>query len=76
MITTEIGVPLTLRGVQYILPPAAEFWQRCEKCVFFNRKSHGLKDYCILKTKYQHYIITACDNHASVYQKFKESKNE
>lgn len=76
MITTEIGVPFTLRGVQYILPLAGESWQHCDKCAFFDRKNKGTQDYCVLKTKYKHYIITACGNHASVYQKFKESKNE
>ena len=77
MITTKVGVPFTLRGIQYILPPTAELWQPCRKCVFFNRKKRKpLEDYCILNTKYQHYIIKACSGHASVYQKFKESKNE
>jgi hypothetical protein len=77
MITTRVGVPFTLRGIQYILPPAAELWQPCRKCVFFNRKKRkSLEDYCILNTKYQHYIIKACSGHAAVYQKFKESKNE
>lgn len=76
MITTKVGVPFTLRGIQYILPPAAEFWQPCKKCAFFNRKRKPSEDYCILNTKYKHYIIKACDGHASVYQKFKESKNE
>ena len=77
MIATKVGVPFTLRGIQYILPPAAEFWQPCRKCVFFNRKKRKpLEDYCILNTKYPHYIVKACSGHASVYQKFKESKNE
>ena len=77
MITTKVGVPFTLRGVQYILPPAAELWQPCRKCAFFNRKKRKpLEDYCILNTKYQHYIIKACSGHASVYQKLKEKKNE
>lgn len=77
MITTKVGVPFTLRGIQYILPPAAELWQPCRKCAFFNRKCKIFdEDYCILKTRYKHYIVTACSGHASVYQKFKESKNE
>lgn len=76
MITTEVGVPFTLRGIQYILPPAAELWQPCRKCVFFSKKRKPSEDYCILNTKYKHYIIKACSGHASVYQKFKESKNE
>lgn len=76
MIATKVGVPFTLRGIQYILPPAAELWQPCRKCVFFNRKRKHYEDYCILNTKYPHYIVKACSGHASVYQKFKESKNE
>ena len=77
MITTRVGVPFTLRGIHYILPPVAERWQPCRKCAFFNRKKRRpLEDYCILKTKYKHYIVPACSGHASVYQKFKESKNE
>lgn len=76
MIATKVGVPFTLRGIQYILPPAGELWQPCRKCAFFNRKRTHLEDYCILNTKYKHYIIKACCGHASVYQKFKKSKNE
>lgn len=77
MIITKVGVPFTLRGIQYILPSAAESWQLCDKCVFFNRKAtFGDWDYCILKNRYRHYVITACKGHASVYQKFKESKYE
>jgi hypothetical protein len=76
MITTKVGVPFTLRGIQYILPPAAGLWQPCRKCTFFNRKHKPSEDHCILNTKYKHYIIKACNGHASVYQKFKESKNE
>ena len=77
MIITKVGVPFTLRGIQYILPPAAELWQPCRKCAFFNRKKRKpLEDYCILNTKYPHYIVKACSGHASVYQKFKKSKNE
>lgn len=77
MIITKVGVPFTLRGIQYVLPPDVEFWQPCDKCVFFNRKKTLFDvDYCILKTKYKHYITVTCNNHAAVYQKFKESKNE
>ena len=76
MITTKVGVPFTLRGVKYILPPAVEYWQSCEKCVFYNRKSNDGEEFCILKTRYKHYIVTACNRHTSVYQKFKEFKNE
>lgn len=76
MITTKVGVPFILRGIQYILPPAAENWQSCKKCVFYNKKRKTSEDYCILHIKYRHYIIRACGGHASVYQKFKESKNE
>ena len=75
MITTKVGVPFTLRGIQYILPPATGLWQPCYKCVFY-RKSAASGDPCILNTRYKHYIIKACSGHASVYQKFKESKNE
>ena len=76
MITTKVGVPFTLRGIQYILPPAGR-WQSCKKCVFFNKKRRkSLEDYCILNTNYRHYIIKACNGHASVYQKFKESRDE
>lgn len=76
MITTKVGVPFTLRGIQYILPPNGKYWQPCRKCVFFNRKRKSSEDYCILNAKYRHYIVKACNGHASVYQKFKESKNE
>lgn len=76
MIITKIGVPFTLRGIQYILPPATAPIQPCQDCVFFNKKYKNGGDPCILNSKYRHYIIKACSGHASVYRKFKESKNE
>lgn len=38
MIITEVGVPFTLRGIQYILPEAGEFWQSCIHCIFYRKK--------------------------------------
>lgn len=39
MIITKVGVPFTLRGIQYILPEAGEFWQSCTNCIFYRKKN-------------------------------------
>lgn len=81
MITTKVGVPFTLRGIQYILPEAGEFWQSCTNCIFYRKKGDQDFDpyefcHCLLKSVYRKSVVAACNGHASVYQKFKESKNE
>lgn len=79
MIDTKVGVPFTLRGKQYILPEAGEFWQSCTNCIFYRKPSDRDFDsyefwHCLLKSVYKKSVVVACNGHASVYQKFKESK--
>ena len=80
MITTKVGVPFTLRGIQYILPEAGGFWQSCTNCIFYRKKCDQDVDptlcHCLLKSVYKKSVAVACNGHASVYQKFKKSKDE
>lgn len=81
MIITKVGEPFTLRGKQYILPEAEEFWQSCMHCIFYRKKHYKVSDdddfsYCLLKSVYKKSVVVACGGHPSVYQKFKKSKDE
>ena len=77
MIITKVGVPFTLRGIQYILPEAGKFWQSCTHCIFYRKKHDQDFDpvdfcHCLLKSVYKKSVVVACNGHASVYQKLKQ----